>query len=73
MRKANEAIIEEWYPIPTVDEALHNLNQSAMFSKFDLKRSYDQLELDPESRGTMTFVTHTYSATNASCAASVPF
>ena len=35
MRWANEVIITERYPIPTVDEVLQSLNQSTVFSKLD--------------------------------------
>ena len=58
MRRANEAIITECYQIPTVDEVLHNLNQSTVFSKLDLKWGYHQLELHPDSRGITIFTTH---------------
>ena len=58
MRRANEAIIRGRYPIPTVDELLHNMNGSKVFSKLDLKWGYHQLELSPESRQITTFVTH---------------
>ena len=58
MRRANEAIIRERYQIPTVDEVLHNLNQSTVFSKLDLKWGYHQLELPPDSRSITTFTTH---------------
>ena len=58
MRRANEAIIRERYPIPTVDEVLQNLNQSAVFSKLDLRWGYHQLELHPDSRSITTFTTH---------------
>ena len=37
MRRANEAIIRERHPIPTVEEVLYDLNRSAVFSKIDLK------------------------------------
>lgn len=37
MRRANEAIIRERHPIPTVEELLHDLNGSTVFSKIDLK------------------------------------
>ncbi|XP_022777877.1 uncharacterized protein LOC111319348, partial [Stylophora pistillata] len=40
MRRANEAIIREHYPKPTVDEVLQSLKQSTMFSKLDLKWGY---------------------------------
>ena len=58
MRRANEAIIREHYPIPTVDEVLQNLNQSTVFSKLDLRWGYHQLELHPDSRRITTFTTH---------------
>ena len=35
MRRTNEVIIRERYPIPTVDEVLQSLNQSTVFSKLD--------------------------------------
>ena len=58
MRMANEAIIRERYPIPTMDEVLQSLNQSTVFSKLDLKWGYHQLELHPDSRSITTFTTH---------------
>ena len=58
MRRANEAIIRERYPIPTVDEVLQSVNQSTVFSKLDLKWGYHQLELHPDSRSITTFTTH---------------
>ena len=58
MRRANEAIIRERYQRPSVDEVLHNLNQSTVFSKLDLRWGYHQLELHPDSRSITTFTTH---------------
>ena len=58
MRRANEAIIRERHPIPTVDEVLQTVNQSTVFSKIDLKWGYHQLELDEESRKITTFATY---------------
>ena len=58
MRQANQAIImRRRYPIPTVDEVLHTMNGSKVFSKLDLKWGYHQLELSPESREITTFAT----------------
>ena len=37
MRRANEAIIRERHPIPTIEELLHDLNGSTVFSNVDLK------------------------------------
>lgn len=58
MRQANTAIVRERHPIPTVDEVLHDLNQSKIFSKLDIKWAFHQLELSEESRSITTFVTH---------------
>ena len=37
MRRANEAIVRERLPIPTVDEVLESLNGSTVFSRLDLR------------------------------------
>ena len=58
MRRANEAIIRERLPIPTVDEALEELNGSTVFSKLDLRHGFHQVELHADSRDITTFVTH---------------
>ena len=58
MRTANEAIIRERIPIPTVDEVLENLNGSTVFSKLDLRLGFHQIELDERSRDITTFATH---------------
>ena len=58
MRRANEAILRERHPIPTIDEITQGMNGSCVFSKLDLKWGYHQLELTPESRDITTFVTH---------------
>ena len=58
MRKANEAIVRERIPMPTVDEVLENLNGNSVFSKLDLRLGFHQIELDEESRDITTFGTH---------------
>ncbi|PFX13666.1 Uncharacterized protein K02A2.6 [Stylophora pistillata] len=58
MRQGNKAIIRGRYPIPTVDELLHNKNGSKFLGKLDLKWGYYQLDLSPESRQITNFVTH---------------
>ena len=47
MRRANEAIVRERHPIPTVDEVLQSLNQSTVFGMLDLKWGYHHVELEP--------------------------
>ena len=58
MRRANEAVIRERHPIPTLEETLAALNGAAVFSKLDLRWGYHQVELHPESRALTTFSTH---------------
>lgn len=58
MREANKAIERERHPMPTIDELVHDLNGSKVFSKMDLKAGYNQLVLDKESRPITTFSTH---------------
>ena len=58
MRRANEAVVRERYPIPTVEEVLVDLNESTVFSKLDMQMGFHQLELDEQSRDITTFVTH---------------
>ena len=58
MRRANQAIIREHQPIPTIEEVLQDLNGSTIFSKVDLKWGFHQILLAEESRHVTTFVTH---------------
>ena len=58
MRRANEAVIRERHPIPTLEETLAALNGAAVFSKLDLQWGYHQVELHPELRVLTTFSTH---------------
>ena len=58
MCRANEAIVRERNPIPTIEEVLYDLNGSTVFSKLDLKWGFHQIELEAESREITTFVTH---------------
>ena len=58
VRQINLAVKRERFPIPTIDEALQDLNQSKFFSKLDLTSAYHQIEMSPESRDITTFGTH---------------
>ena len=58
IRMANKAIERERHPMPTIDELIHDLNGSNVFSKMDLKAGYNQLVLEEESRPITTFSTH---------------
>ena len=58
MRHANQVIVRERQPIPTVEEVVQDLNGSTVFSRVDLKWGFHQIVLAEESRHTTTFVTH---------------
>ena len=58
MRKANEAIIRERHPIPTIEEVLFQMNGATVFSKLDLKWGFHQVVLSEKSRPITTFVTY---------------
>ena len=58
MWHANEAIVSENIPIPTVEDFFHDLNGSAVFSKIDLEWGFYQILLSEDSRYNTTFVLH---------------
>lgn len=58
MRRANEAIIRERHPIPTIDDLLSDMNGSSVFSKLDLNMGFHQIQLKKDCRYITTFVTH---------------
>ena len=55
---ANQAIQRERHPSPTVDDLIHAMNSTQVFSKLDLCSGYHQLLLAEESRYITTFATH---------------
>ncbi|XP_062712180.1 uncharacterized protein LOC134289752 [Aedes albopictus] len=57
MRRANQAIIRETHPLPTVEELLGSVSGATVFSKLDVKDAYHQLEISEKSRTITTFIT----------------
>jgi hypothetical protein len=55
MRRANEAIIREKHPVPTVEETLQELSGAKYFAKLDMNLAFHQVELHPDSRDITTF------------------
>ena len=55
MRKANQAIVREKCPAPTVEETLQEVSYTKVFSKLNLKMAFRKIELHPESRDITTF------------------
>lgn len=58
MRRVDDAVFRERYPIPTVDEILQDLNQSKVYSKLDIKWAFHQIELSQKLRSITVFMTH---------------
>lgn len=58
MRQANAAIERERHITATIDDVIHELNGSTVFSKLDLRAGYHPLELHRDSRYITTFTTH---------------
>jgi len=56
--RANQAIVRERHPIPTVDDFLYQLNGSTVFSKLDLRWGFHRIELEEQSRNITIFITH---------------
>lgn len=57
MRRANQAIIRENHPLPTMNELLPNFRQAKFFSKLDIKNAFHQLEIHEGCRYITTFST----------------
>ena len=55
MRQANQAIVKEKHPVPTVEETLQEVSYAKVFSKLDLNMAFHQIELHPDSRDITTF------------------
>ena len=55
MRQANQAIVREKQPVPTVEETLQEVSNPKVFSKLDLNVAFYQIELHHDSRDITTF------------------
>ena len=49
LRKLNTRTVEDAYSLPRIEDSLDSLNGSCIFTSIDLKTSYWQVEMDPES------------------------
>ena len=54
----NSCILQDNYPIPTIEELLARLSGGIIFSKIDLTNAYLQVELDENSKKYTTINTH---------------
>ena len=58
LRSVNKAIVPDRYPLPTLSELTSEFHGSRVFSKLDLRRSYEQVPLHKDSRYLTAFITH---------------
>lgn len=59
MRRANEAILRENHPLPTMDNILPKINKAKFFSRIDIKLAFHQIEIHTSSRYITTFISRT--------------
>lgn len=58
LRRVNEAVVREHFPMPVVDEYLARLGVGNMWSKLDIREAFHQVELAEDSRDFTTFITN---------------
>ena len=56
-KRLNSAVKRERYMLPCVEEVLHKLHESKVFSKLDARSGFFQVPLDEESARLTTFIT----------------
>lgn len=56
-QELNKVLIRERYTLPTIEDTLHEMRQSKVFSKADLSSGYWHVKLDEESSKLTTFQT----------------
>lgn len=58
LRRVNEAVLRERYPMPVVDDYLVRMGKNMIRSKLDIREAFLQVELEPNSRDITTFITN---------------
>ena len=56
-RQLNERTVKDSYPLPRIDDCLDALSGAKLYSVFDLRSGYYQLEMDPADAHKTAFVT----------------
>lgn len=57
LRRVNEAVLRERFPMPIVDELLARIGKGTVRSRLDIREAFLQTELATESRDITTFIT----------------
>lgn len=58
LRRVNEAVVRERFPMPVVEEYLARIGRGKVWSKLDIREAFHQVELAPDSRDATTFITN---------------
>lgn len=58
LRRVNQAVVREHFPMPVVDEYLARLGHGKIWSKLDIREGFHQVELTEELRDITTFITN---------------
>jgi len=56
-RKLNDITVKDAYPLPNMEELLEAARGAKVFSKFDLKFSYNLIRVRPEDKWKTAFIT----------------
>ncbi len=56
-KHVNDSILDDRHPVPKIEEMFIQLNGSKIFSKIDMAKAYNQLELEDESKEILTWNT----------------
>ncbi|XP_062699679.1 uncharacterized protein K02A2.6-like [Aedes albopictus] len=57
LRRVNEAVVRERFPMPVVEEYLARIGKGRVWSKLDIREAFHQVELAEDSRDVTTFIT----------------
>jgi len=57
-RCINRAILRQHSPVKTLDDIIHQLNGSSVYSKLDLRSAFEQIQLHKDSRPYTAFSSH---------------
>lgn len=57
LRRVNEAVVRERFPMPVVEEYLARIGKGKVWSKLDIREAFHQVELAEDSRDVTTFIT----------------
>lgn len=58
LRRVNQAVVREHFPMPVVEEYLARLGKGRIWSKLDIREAFHQVELSEDSRDITTFITN---------------